>query len=157
MLRHSPGYPVYNMRHPHQFSRCLQDTWPRSVARFTSVFHLTIRKDSANLVIVFHEELFRVEILLHLRCGLTIPMVPTMTFLLFVISEDARIPIPNILHYNRSRMTPSTKNNKGQPRYYTKLAHNLNPGVHSQDLEGMINELREDFANMRSDFGLQLA
>ncbi|KAF3432543.1 hypothetical protein FNV43_RR27283 [Rhamnella rubrinervis] len=42
--------------------------------------------------------------------------------------------------------------------YTTRASTQSQPeGAHSQHLEGMINELREDFANMRANFGLQLA
>ncbi|KAF3443744.1 hypothetical protein FNV43_RR13434 [Rhamnella rubrinervis] len=47
---------------------------------------------------------------------------------------------------------------RSEPVYTTRASTQSQPeGAHSQYLEGMINELREDFANMRADFGLQLA
>ncbi|KAF3448820.1 hypothetical protein FNV43_RR09533 [Rhamnella rubrinervis] len=45
-----------------------------------------------------------------------------------------------------------------EPVYATRASTQSQPeGAFSQHLEGMINELREDFANIRANFGLQLA
>ncbi|KAF3450544.1 hypothetical protein FNV43_RR06631 [Rhamnella rubrinervis] len=46
---------------------------------------------------------------------------------------------------------------RGKSRCILRASTQSQPeGAHSQYLEGMINELRKDFANMRADFGLQL-
>ncbi|KAF3457439.1 hypothetical protein FNV43_RR02097 [Rhamnella rubrinervis] len=109
-----------------------------------------------------------------------IPMVPTMTSLgAFLGVRYPRMlgyQFPNILHYNRLANDVFNKKQRGgvektyminfapepepeqEPVYTTRASTQSQPeGAHSQYLEGMINELREDFANMRADFGLQLA
>ncbi|KAF3457426.1 hypothetical protein FNV43_RR02084 [Rhamnella rubrinervis] len=56
-----------------------------------------------------------------------------------------------------SYATPNPESEQ-EPMYSTRASTQSQPkGAPSQYLEGMINKLREDFANMQADFGLQLA
>ncbi|KAF3443792.1 hypothetical protein FNV43_RR13482 [Rhamnella rubrinervis] len=72
----------------------------------------------------------------------------------WVRPDDKQYIGPPVVHVSAPS---SARHREREELYTTKLAHNLNPrGAHSQYLEGMINELREDFANMRANFGLQL-
>ncbi|KAF3442868.1 hypothetical protein FNV43_RR16786 [Rhamnella rubrinervis] len=95
-----------------------------------------------------------------------IPMVSIMTPLEAFL--DVRYPrmleyqFSNILHYNRlandifnkKQVTPKPEP-KQEPVNTTRASTQSQPeGAPSQHLEGMINELQEDFANMRADFEL---
>ncbi|KAF3455400.1 hypothetical protein FNV43_RR00024 [Rhamnella rubrinervis] len=100
-----------------------------------------------------------------------IPMVPTMTplgaFLGVRYPRMLGYQFPNILHYNRLANDIFNKkqyivNNELIPteeelqKTYMVNTQSQPESAPSQHLEGMINELREDFANMWADFGLQL-
>ncbi|KAF3440581.1 hypothetical protein FNV43_RR18865 [Rhamnella rubrinervis] len=96
------------------------------------------------------------DFLLHFDVGLSCDTHGSHHDIAFLcrISKDARIPFPNILHYNRWPTTSSTKTTpepepEQEPVYTTRASTQSQPeGAHSQYLEGMINELREDFANI---------
>ncbi|KAF3449581.1 hypothetical protein FNV43_RR10310 [Rhamnella rubrinervis] len=73
-------------------------------------------------------------------------------------ADDKQYVRPPVVHVSAPSSVVPEPELEQEPVYTTQASIQSQPeGAPSQHLEGVINELREDFANIRADFGLQLA